>query len=115
MERKEGSRGKEIQSNVTDNENVVIHSPQGYIQGYIGIAISDEKERIIVCAQAYGTANEGKHFPQMLNQSAKTSRNHQARRRGKIIKKTILADRNYFSEDKFDRWFGQLFDDGQWL
>jgi hypothetical protein len=38
MKKKEGREGKEIQSNVTDNESAVIHSSKGFIQGYIGIA-----------------------------------------------------------------------------
>jgi hypothetical protein len=67
MEKKEGKRGKEIKSNVTDNESAMIHAPSGYIQGYIGLAVSGQKEQIIVSAEAVGSANEGAHFPRMLD------------------------------------------------
>jgi transposase len=36
MKKKEGKGGKEIQSNVTDNESAIIHSSKGFIQGYVG-------------------------------------------------------------------------------
>jgi hypothetical protein len=39
MKEKEGKRGQEVTSNVTDNESAMIHTSAGYIQGYIGIAV----------------------------------------------------------------------------
>jgi len=45
MEKKEGRDGKEIQSNVTDNESAMIHSSKGFIQGYIGIWHPTRKAR----------------------------------------------------------------------
>jgi transposase len=57
MEKKEGRRIQETGPNVTDNGSAMIKSTSGYIQGYIGIAVSDKKEEIIISAEAAGTAN----------------------------------------------------------
>ena len=47
-ERKErmGVSGKEIQSNVTDNESAKIKGPHGVVQGYTGIAAADSKAQV---------------------------------------------------------------------
>jgi hypothetical protein len=42
-EEKPGSQGKEIKSNITDNESAKMSSPHGVVQGYNGIAAGDEK------------------------------------------------------------------------
>lgn len=99
MEKKEGRRGQEIQSNVTDNESAVILGPSGYIQGYIGLAVSDQKNQIIVSAKAVGSANEGEHFTGMLDQTGENIKKTSSPETWEEKEKTFLADRNYFSED----------------
>ena len=99
MKKKEGGRGQEIKSNVTDNESAMIHSPSGYIQGYIGLAVSDRKEQIIVSAEAFGSANEGVHLHEMLSQSEKNVKKTSGEEVWEKNKKTFLADKNYFSEE----------------
>jgi transposase len=98
MKKKEGQEGKEIQSNVTDNDSAMIHSSKGFIQGYIGIAVADQKSQVITSAQAFGSANETEHLPEMLDRNAenleKAGFNSEE---GK--KMTMLGDPNYFSED----------------
>jgi transposase len=96
IEKKEGRRIKEIKSNVTDNESALIFDSKKYIQGYIGMAVSDKKEQIIVGAQAVGSANEGEHFPQMLNETLSNIDEAGLKRRKKI-KPVMPADKNYFS------------------
>jgi transposase len=98
FEKKEGRNGKELQSNVTDNESALIGSSKGYIQGYVGIAISDQKSQIITSACAYGSANETEHLPEMLDRNAENIEASGLEvEEGK--KPTILADANYYSED----------------
>jgi hypothetical protein len=99
MEKKEGKRGQEIQSNVTGNESAIILGPSGYIQGYIGAAVSDKKEQIIVSAQAFGSANEGEHFTEMLEQSGENIKKTAGGQAWEEKEKTFLADKNYFSEE----------------
>jgi hypothetical protein len=98
MEKKTGKRGQEIRSNVTDNESALIMSVGSYIQGYIGIAVADQKNQVIVSAEAEGSANESEHFPDMQD---KTLENLGSVTKGESDdkKKTILADNNYFGEE----------------
>ncbi|MDR0323571.1 MAG: transposase, partial [Treponema sp.] len=98
MEKKEGKRGKEIKSNVTDNESALIHSPSGYIQGYIGLAVSDRKEQVIMSAEAVGSANEGDHFPRILEMTLDNMKEADIKT-PEGVKPTMLADNNYFSEE----------------
>jgi transposase len=98
MEKKIGSDGNEIKSNVTDNDSATIKSGGGFIQGYIGIAVTDAKSQVIVCAKAVGSANEGEHLPGLLEQTLETLENA-----GIVVEEdkgiTLLADSNYHSED----------------
>jgi len=102
MEKKAGKNVAEIQSNVTDNESAMIHSSKGYIQGYIGIAISDQKSQVITSAEAFGSANETEHLPQMLDINAQCLEaagvNTEAKAEGGK-KPTMSCDANYFSEE----------------
>ena len=98
MEKKEGKRGQEIKSNVTDNESATIHSPSGYIQGYIGLAVSDQKEQIIVSAEAVGSANEGEYFPHILDMTLDNVKEAGVKT-PEGTKPSMLADNNYFSEE----------------
>jgi len=98
MEKKKGRNAEEIQSNVTDNESAMIHSGKGYIQGYVGIAVADQKSQIITSAQAFGSANETEHLPEMLDRNSKSL--EEAGIKGEEGKKpTMSADANYFSEE----------------
>jgi transposase len=100
MQKKEGRDGKEIQSNVTDNESAMIHSSNGFIQGYIGIAVADQKSQVITSAQAFGDANETEHLPEMLDKNAENLEGAGVRvEEGKET--TVLGDPNYYSEDNF--------------
>ena len=98
MQKKEGRHIKEIQSNVTDNESAMIQSSKGYIQGYVGIAVADQKSQIITSAQAFGSANETEHLPEMLDINTKNLEEAGVKKEtGK--KPTMSADANYFSEE----------------
>jgi len=65
-ERKKGASGKEIQSNVTDNESAKMATSHGVIQGYNANALVDEKHQVIVHAQAFGEGEDGNHARPML-------------------------------------------------
>jgi transposase len=115
MEKKEGKRGTEIRSNVTDNESAMIMSGKEYIQGYIGMAFTDAKKQVIVAAEAYGSANESEHFEEMLEE---VKENMEAA--GVEVKKeaVILADNNYWGEENLqaakDKGFEALIPDGEY-
>jgi transposase len=65
-EPKIGSGGKEIQSNVTDNESAKLTSSHGVLQGYNANAIVDEKHQIVVHASAFGKGEDGTNMGPML-------------------------------------------------
>ena len=58
--------GKEVQSNVTDNESAKMKSSHGIIQGYNANAMVDEKHQVIVHAQAFGEGDDGALAEPML-------------------------------------------------
>jgi hypothetical protein len=49
-EAKIGRKGKEITSNITDNESAKMITSHGYIQGYNGQALVDDKHQVVVHA-----------------------------------------------------------------
>ena len=66
-EEKIGVQGKPIKSNVIDNESAKMSSSHGVIQGYNGIAAVDEKNQLVVWAEAFGDSTESRHLPEVLN------------------------------------------------
>jgi transposase len=65
-EPKIGASGKEIQSNVTDNESAKMATSHGVIQGYNANALVDENHQVIVHAEAFGNGEDGTHMESML-------------------------------------------------
>lgn len=53
-----GKQGKEVKSNITDNESAKMTTSKGTIQGYNGVASADKKHQIIIDAQAFGAGQE---------------------------------------------------------
>lgn len=89
--------GTEPMSNLTDNESAKIISSHGVIQGYNGIAVTDEKTQIVVAAEAHGTSYEGNLLMPMLSTAAENMENAEI---GKHIPDVqVLADANYFNEE----------------
>ena len=66
-EAKIGDRGKETQSNVTDNESAKMWTRHGTIQGYNGQALADEKHQIIVHGEAFGKGQDSRHLGPMVD------------------------------------------------
>jgi 23S rRNA maturation mini-RNase III len=57
-EKRIGRRGKEVKSNITDNESAKMKTSHGTIQGYVGVATVDEKHQVIMQADAHGEGQE---------------------------------------------------------
>jgi transposase len=62
-----GSKGKEIKSNITDNESAKMTSRHGTIQGYNGQALADGKHQVVVHAEAFGNGQDHGHIPPMID------------------------------------------------
>jgi len=93
---REGRQGKEVQSNVTDNESAKMKSSHGIIQGYNGNAMVDDAHQIIVHAQAFGEGDDGAVAAPML---AGAKANLEAAGCGAAVleQAVITADTGYFS------------------
>jgi len=65
-EPKIGKAGKEIQSNVTDNDSAQMMTSHGMIQGYNGQALVDDKHQVIGHAEAFGNGQDYGHVAPML-------------------------------------------------
>ncbi len=91
-----GKQGKEIKSNITDNESATMVSSHGTIQGYNGQALVDSKKQIIVHAEAFGSAEDSYLIPPMLDGARE---NIQAIGQSKdyFSGKTFTADSGYHS------------------
>ena len=63
---KEGARGHEVQSNVTDNDSAKMQTGHGVIQGYNAQALVDERHQIIVHAVASGTGQDHQQLAPVL-------------------------------------------------
>jgi transposase len=95
-----GASGKEIQSNVTDNESAKMATSHGVIQGYNANALVDEKHQVIVHAEAFGEGDDGSHVEPML-EGAK--QNLSAVGWDEPLKdKVISADTGYYSVENLE-------------
>jgi hypothetical protein len=95
--RHEGSRGKEIKSNITDNESAKMLTSKGVVQGYNGIAMVDSEHQVIVAAEAFGSGQEHELFAPVLEQAEKTISQLTGERKP-LSDTVILADTGYFAE-----------------
>ena len=94
-EPKIGSTGKEIQSNVTDNESAKMATSHGVQQGYNANAMVDDKNQVITSAQVFGSGTDTKAMAPMLEETRKNIEAAGIERplEGKIV----TADTGYYS------------------
>ena len=93
---KVGRRGKEIKSNVTDNESAIMVTSHGTIQGYNGQALVDSKDQVIIHAEAFGEAQDLHLIPAILD-GAKENMGAIGCGEDYLVGKTLTADSNYHS------------------
>ena len=94
-EPKIGSKGEEIQSNVTDNESAIMATSHGVQQGYNANAVVDDKKQIVTNAEVFGSGTDSKNMAPML-EGAKE--NLEAIGWDKPLEgKQVSADTSYYS------------------
>jgi hypothetical protein len=94
-EPKIGSGGKEIQSNVTDNESAKMATSHGVVQGYNANALVDEEHQVVVHAEAFGRGEDGSNMEPMLDAAKE---NLEAIGKEDPLKdKKVSADTSYYS------------------
>jgi len=89
-----GRVGKEIKSNITDNESANMLTSHGTIQGYNGQALVDKRHQVIVHAEAFGEGQDQHHIPPMID-GAKENMEKIGRGGGYFEDKILVADVNY--------------------
>jgi len=93
-EPKIGRMGKEIKSNITDNESANMMTSHGTIQGYNGQALVDRDHQVIVHGEAFGEGQDHHHIPPMLDGAKQNM--EEIGQGGDYFEDTILvADVNY--------------------
>jgi transposase len=65
-EAKIGSNGKEITSNITDNDSGQMTTSHGYIQGYNAQALVDDKHQVVVHGEVFGTVSDHEHVEPIM-------------------------------------------------
>jgi transposase len=96
-EPKIGALGKEVKSNITDNDSAKLKSGSGYIQGYNALALVDAKRQFIVHAEPVGQIHEAPFLPRMIRRGAHALRKAGVSA-GRLSAAAFIADTNYFSE-----------------
>ena len=81
-------RGKELKSNVTDNDSAKMATSKGVIQGYAAQAAVDSAHQVIVAADVIGSGSEQSMLLPMIEQAAGVRAEHTV----------ITADAGYHSD-----------------
>jgi transposase len=89
-----GKQGREVRSNITDNESALMVSTHGNIQGYNGQALVDSKYQVIVHGEVFGEAQDHHLVPPVLD-GAKQNMEAIGKREDYFAGKTFTADSNY--------------------
>ncbi len=110
-----GSQGKEIKSNITDNESAKMLTSHGTIQGYNGQALADKKHQVIIYGEAFGNGQDHGHVPPMID-GAKENLKEIGLLGDYLEDKIFTADSDYHStknmtkseEEKLDAYIPDL-------
>jgi len=100
-EPKQGKRGKEVQSNVTDNESAKMVSSHGVLQGYNANALVGEEHQVIVHADVFGDGEDSKHMRPMLEGARENLQAIECDDEP-LKDKIISADTSYYSIDNLE-------------
>ena len=93
---KYGTTGKEISSNLTDNDSAKMKTAHGVIQGYNSQALIDGKHQVIIHGEAFGNGQDYAHGPPML-EGARENLQHLGHDEDYLANKILTADTNYHS------------------
>ena len=97
-----GAQGKELQSNVTDNQSAKMKTSHGTIQGYNGQALVDREHQVIVHAEAFGSGQDNTHVTPMVD-GAKDNFKKIGQSEDYFEDKILTADSNYHSQSNLKK------------
>ena len=95
-----GSTGKEIQSNVTDNQSAKMATSHGVQLGYNANAMVDDKNQIITSAQVFGSGTDTKAMAPMMEEAKKNL--EAAGIEKPLEEKIVSADTGYYSVENLE-------------
>lgn len=95
-EPKLGAQGKEVQSNVTDNDSTKMKTSHGTVQGYNAQAMADSENQVIVWAAVSGEGQDGRQAGAAL-QGAAENLAYATGDTAALEGATFTADSNYHS------------------
>ena len=101
-EKKYGTNGKEITSNITDNDSAKMITSHGYIQGYNGQALIDDKHQVVVQAEAFGTVSDHDHVGPLMD-GAKENMQAIGQSEDYFSGAIFVADTNYHSKNNIEK------------
>jgi transposase len=97
-----GKQGREITSNITDNESAKMMTSHGTIQGYNAQALVDKKHQVIVHGEAFGDGQDHYHVPPLLD-GAKETMEAIGHSEDCLKEKILVADSNYHSPTNLNK------------
>jgi hypothetical protein len=92
-----GANGRELQSNVTDNESAKMMTAHGTIQGYNAQALVDKEHQVIMHAEAFGSGQDNQHLAPMVD-GAKENLKKIGQSEDYFEDKIFTADTNYHNQ-----------------
>ncbi|HSQ87027.1 MAG TPA: IS1182 family transposase [Desulfobacterales bacterium] len=95
-EKKIGSNGKELRSNVTDNDSTKMYTSHGTVQGYNSQTIVDSKHQVIVHGEALGRGPDNENLPPVVD-GAKENLQSIGKSPDYFEGKILTADSSYHS------------------
>jgi len=97
-----GSKGREIKSNVTDNDSAKMVTSHGTIQGYNAQALVDGKHQVIIHGEAFGSGQDYNHLEPMV-EGAKGNLEKIGQGDDYFKGKTFTADSNYHNQSNLQK------------
>jgi transposase len=103
------SNGRELKSNLTDNDSALMLTSGGTIQGYNGQALVDDKHQIIVHGEAFGSGQDAKHLEPMVD-GAKANMQKIGQHADYFKGKILTADTNYHNQSNLKKCHDEQLD-----
>ena len=97
-----GANGRELQSNVTDNESAKMMTSHGTIQGYNAQALVDKEHQVIMHAEAFGNGQDNQHLAPMVD-GAKDNLKKIGHEEDYFEDKIFTADTNYHNQSTLEK------------
>jgi len=97
-----GVNGRELQSNVTDNESAKMMTSHGTIQGYNAQALVDKEHQVIMHAEAFGNGQDNQHLAPMVD-GAKDNLKRIGQPEDYFEDKIFTADTNYHNQSTLEK------------